>query len=264
MGSAAVQGHLWGRAAHDWAELQEPTAAPLWDAMLAAAAVGPGTHLLDAGCGAGGASVLAARRGALVNGLDAAEALLAIARSRLPEGDFRLGDVEDLPYADATFEAVIVADVLPYVTDPRAAVRELRRVCAPAGRVVVAVWGPPEECAQHAILSAIRDLLPAPFAADLFALSAPSVLDRLLEEAGLAALGGHTMRCRAVYGDREMAWTAVASSGMLQAALRLVGSPPLRAVVLRALEPYEGDNGSISLTQSYRYVAAQPAERRTS
>src|SRR5437764_5955317 len=81
MGSAAVQGQLWGRAAHDWAELQEPTALPLWAAMLDAAAVGPGVHVLDAGCGAGGASTLAAHRGAQVNGLDAAEALLAIARA---------------------------------------------------------------------------------------------------------------------------------------------------------------------------------------
>jgi hypothetical protein len=70
MGSAGVHGQLWGKAAHDWAELQEPTSAPLWEAMLDAAAVGPGTRVLDAGCGAGGASILAASRGARVNGLD--------------------------------------------------------------------------------------------------------------------------------------------------------------------------------------------------
>src|SRR5438093_11813299 len=98
MGSATVQGPLWGRAAHDWAELQEPTALPLWEAMLDAAAVGPGKRVLDAGCGAGGASMLAAGRGALVNGLDAAEALLAIARERVPDADFRVGDLDALPY----------------------------------------------------------------------------------------------------------------------------------------------------------------------
>src|SRR5438128_8161160 len=145
MGSATVQGQLWGRAAHAWAELQEPTALPLWEAMLDAATVGPDTRLLDAGCGAGGASVLAAGRGAQVNGLDAAEALLAIARARVPDGDFRLGDLEALPYADGTFDAILAADVLQYVADPVAALRELRRVCAPGGRVVPAIWGAPEE-----------------------------------------------------------------------------------------------------------------------
>src|SRR5205085_684328 len=117
MESAAVHGRLWSRAAHDWAELQEPTALPVWQAMLDAAAVGPGTRVLDAGCGAGGASVLAASRGAHVNGLDAAEALLAIARRRLPDGDFRTGDLEALPYPDGTFDAILVADVLPYLAD---------------------------------------------------------------------------------------------------------------------------------------------------
>jgi 2-polyprenyl-3-methyl-5-hydroxy-6-metoxy-1,4-benzoquinol methylase len=73
MGSALVQGQIWSRAALDWAELQKPLAMPLWGAMLDAAAVGEGMRLLDAGCGAGGASLLAARRGAQVNGLDAAE-----------------------------------------------------------------------------------------------------------------------------------------------------------------------------------------------
>src|ERR687884_1750078 len=156
MGSATVQGRLWGAAAQDWAELQEPTALPLWEAMLDAAAVGPGTRLLDAGCGAGGASVCAARRGAHVNGLDAAEALLAVARRRLPDGDFRVGDLEALPYPDGTFDAILLADVLPYEADPVAVLRELRRVCAWQGRVVVATWSRPEECDQWAIEAAVR------------------------------------------------------------------------------------------------------------
>jgi len=138
MGSAEEHGQLWGKAAQDWAELQEPMAAPLWEAMLDAGAVGPGIRVLDAGCGAGGASVLAASRGARVNGLDAAEALLAIARARVPDGDFRRGDLATLPYAAGVFDAVIAANVLPYVTDQRRVLAELRRVCASGGYVVVA------------------------------------------------------------------------------------------------------------------------------
>jgi 2-polyprenyl-3-methyl-5-hydroxy-6-metoxy-1,4-benzoquinol methylase len=121
-GSAIVQGQLWSCAAHDWVELQEPTALPLWEAILDAAAVRSGTHVLDAGCGAGGVSLLAVGRGAYVNGLDAGEALLTIARWRVPDGDFHLGDLEMLPYADGTFEAILVADVLPYVPNLRSSI----------------------------------------------------------------------------------------------------------------------------------------------
>ena len=82
MGSAEIQGDLWGKAARDWVELQEPKHEPLWDAMLEAGKVGRKSRVCDVGCGGGGASLLAAERGARVSGLDAAEALVGIARER--------------------------------------------------------------------------------------------------------------------------------------------------------------------------------------
>jgi SAM-dependent methyltransferase len=226
--------------------------------MLDAAGVGPGTRVLDAGCGAGGASVLAAGRGAHVNGLDAAEALLAIARARVPDADFRAGDLDALPYADGTFDAVIAADVLPYVADPLATLRELRRVCAPEGRIVLAIWGAPEECEQRAIVAAVREILPKPLDAELFALSVPGVLDALVAQAGLLVLGGGSVACPCAYPDRETAWQAQASAGPLQAALRVVGAAQLKAAVLRALAPYATSTDSVRLENHFRYVVATP------
>ncbi len=262
MGSAAVQGPLWNRAARDWAELQEPMAWPLWEVMLDAAAVGPGTRLLDAGCGAGGASRLAASRGAHVNGLDAAEALLAIARTQVPDGDFRLGDVDALPYADETFDAIIAADVLPYVADPLAALRELRRVCTLGGRVVLALWGRPEECAQQNIVAAVRALLPRPLDVEPWRLSTPAVLDALVAQAGLAVQGGGTVDCPAEYLDEEVFWQAQASAGPMQAALRLVRVEVLKATVLATVAPYRTSMGGIRLQHRFRYLTAVPATQR--
>lgn len=260
MGPAAVQGSLWGRAVYDWAELQEPTAQPLWEAMLDVAAVGPGTRLLDAGCGAGGASVLAAGRGAQVNGLDAADTLLAIARARVPDGDFRLGDLETLPYADGTFDAVIAADVLPYVADPLAALRELRRVCARQGCVVLALWGPPEACEQRAVIDAARALLPRPLDAEPFALSRPGVLDGLIARAGLAVRCSGLVACPAEYPDGELFWQAQASAGPLQAIMRVVGAPLLKAAVLRAAAPFQTASGGVRLQNHFRYVVTKPRD----
>ena len=62
--------------------------------------IGHGTELLDAGCGAGLAAQLAAERGAVVSGLDATSALLAIAAERVPNGEFAAGDLESLPYGE--------------------------------------------------------------------------------------------------------------------------------------------------------------------
>ena len=258
MKSATRQGRLWGAAAQDWAELQEPMALPLWEAMLDAAAVGPGTRLLDAGCGAGGASVRAARRGAHVNGLDTTEALLAIARRRLPDGDFRVGDLEALPYPSGTFDAILVADVLPYAADPVAVLRELRRVCAWQGRVVVATWGRPEECDQWAIETAVRAVVPVPPDVERFALSGPGALEGLLVQADLAVIGGGTVACLSEYPDGETLWRAQAAAGPVQAALRVVGAAPLKAAVLSAVAPYRTSTGSVRLQNHFRYVVATP------
>jgi len=258
MGAAMRQGRLCGAAAQDWAVLQDLMAPPLWEAMLDAAAVGPGTRVLDAGCGAGGASVRAARRGAHVNGLDAAEALLAIARQRLPDGDFRTGDLEALPYPDGTFDAILVADVLPYLADPVAVLCELRRVCDWQGRLVVATWGLPEECDQWAIEAAVRTVVPVPPDVERFALSGPGALEGLLVQAGLVVIGGGTVACLSEYPDGETLWQAQAAAGPLQAALRVVGVEPLKATMLRAVAPYQTSTGGVLLQNHFRYVVATP------
>jgi SAM-dependent methyltransferase len=258
MASAMRPGRLWGAAAQDWAERQERMALPLWEAMLDAAAVGPGTHVLDARCGAGGASVRAARRGAHVNGLDAAEALLAMARRRLPDGDFRAADLEALPYPSGTFDAILVADVLPYVADPVAVLRELRRVCDWQGRLVVATWGLPEECDQWALEAAVRMLVPVPPDVERFTLSGPGALEGPLAQAGLAVLGGATVACLSEYPDGETLWQAQAVAGPVEAALRVVEAEPLKAAVLRAVAPYQTSTGSVRLQNHFRYVVATP------
>ena len=87
--------------------------------------------------------MLAAGRGALVSGLDASEPLLEVARDRLPEGDFRMGDLEALPFADRSFGAVIAASSIQYAENRVTALRELARVAAPDGRVAVGLWSTP-------------------------------------------------------------------------------------------------------------------------
>ena len=255
-GSATLQGRLWGGAAHTWAELREPLAAPLWQAMLDAAGVSPGARLLDAGCGSGGASLLAAQRGALVNGLDASDALLAIARRRVPDGDFRVGDLEILPYADSTFDVVLAADVLPYTARPAVVLGELARVSRRGASVVVAIGVRPDPT-QQAIILALREVMAAGCAGpEPFALAEPGILEALVAGAGLRVLGTDEVRCPWEYADRETAWQAYASTGPLQAAMRLLGQAPVRAVVLRALVPHATAAGTVRLVSHFRYVVA--------
>ena len=144
-GSGTVQGKLWGVAARDWAEVQEQTALPLHSAALDAAWVARGTRLLDAGCGAGIAALLASLRGATVSAVDASEGLLDIVRGRLPGADVRQADLEALPYADAAFDAVIAINSVFYAANPAAALSRMSGVStSPAGRTIRA-WSDIEE-----------------------------------------------------------------------------------------------------------------------
>jgi SAM-dependent methyltransferase len=119
MGSAAIEGPLWGAQSRDWAEVQEQRMLALHGAALDAARVTRGTRLLDAGCGAGLVALLATLRGATVAALDASAALLAIARERLPGADVREGDLEALPFPDAAFDAVVAVNSVIYAADLR-------------------------------------------------------------------------------------------------------------------------------------------------
>src|SRR5690349_15705842 len=103
-GTAAAQGELWGVRARDWAEVQEGLARPLYEAVLRKTGIGTATRVLDVGCGSGLFCVVAAERGARVTGIDATAPFIAIARERVPDADFRVGEMEVLPYGDKTFD----------------------------------------------------------------------------------------------------------------------------------------------------------------
>ena len=97
-------GQGWGARSVEWAYLLEPYARPANELLLDRLKVGDGTRLLDIACGSGFAARLASGRGAIVAGLDAASPLVTIARARTPAGDFRVGDMFALPFADASFD----------------------------------------------------------------------------------------------------------------------------------------------------------------
>jgi cyclopropane fatty-acyl-phospholipid synthase-like methyltransferase len=92
--TGATQGDLWSEHVEAWADGMERFMEPTFAAGLDALGVTAGTRLLDVGCGAGLALSLAAGRGAEITGLDAAPAMVAYARRRLPGARIEQGDLE--------------------------------------------------------------------------------------------------------------------------------------------------------------------------
>jgi ubiquinone/menaquinone biosynthesis C-methylase UbiE len=97
-------GRGWGARATDWAYLWEPYALSANEVLFDRLGVAAGIRLLDIACGSGFAASVAARRGAVVSGIDASAQLATIAAARTPGGNFRVGDMFALPFQDASFD----------------------------------------------------------------------------------------------------------------------------------------------------------------
>ena len=208
MGNATIQGQLLRSACSGLGGLRGQVGLPLFGAALDAARVTSGTRLLDAGCGAGLLALLASLRGAQVTALDASPGLLAIARQRLPAADVREGDLEALPFADASFDAVTAVNSLFYADDMGAAMRELVRAVRPGGRVIVTAWGAPERCEfLTAVMPALGPLMPPPPPGapppHPGALSEPGALAAVLKGAGLRVVEEGEVACPFVFPEHR-------------------------------------------------------------
>jgi ubiquinone/menaquinone biosynthesis C-methylase UbiE len=122
--------------------------APLAHDLVEIAALRPGERVLDVACGTGVVARLAAQRvgtGGSVAGLDVNPGMLAVARSASPPGmsiEWHEGRAEAMPLPDAAFDVVLCQMGLQFVPDRPAALREMRRVLAPGGRLILTVPGP--------------------------------------------------------------------------------------------------------------------------
>ena len=106
-----------------------------WRRMTAEAVVRPGDAVLDPCCGTGDLAIAAARAGGRVTGLDFSEPMLERARRKAPEVEWIRGDLLELPFADASFDAATVGFGVRNVDDLQRALSELRRVLGPGGRL---------------------------------------------------------------------------------------------------------------------------------
>jgi SAM-dependent methyltransferase len=259
-GTSALNGRLWSARAQDWADIQEGQFRTAYGAVFDGCGLGRDTRYCDVGCGAGMAAMLASGRGAQVSGLDAAEGLLAIARGRTPAGDFRTGDLEELPFDDAQFDLVTGFNAFQFAANPTRALAEARRVTKPDGRVVVMTWGTPEGMQAAALVAALKPLLPPPppGAPGPFALSQPSALRALAESAGLRPLEVFDVACHWAYPDLATALRGLGSSGVAVRAAELSGAQAVDDAHAAALGPLRQADGSYRIGAAFRWLMAAP------
>jgi SAM-dependent methyltransferase len=257
-GSGERQGELWGRRPNDWGAIEEQQL-PLYEEGIRRAGVEAGNRVLDVGCGTGVFLRAVADLGARPHGLDAARALLRVARARVPTAELRVGDAERLPFDDDSFDVVTGFNSFFFADDMVAAVREAGRVARPGAPVLIQVWGRPERCDLTPMLQAASALRPPDPSASQPPppLWEPGVLEGIAVEAGLAAETAFDLRSAFEFPDSETLLCALLSPGPVGAAIRHVGEAAVAEAILTALAPKRRPDGGYRLENEWHYVLAR-------
>ncbi len=210
--------------------------------LVAFAKVREGEAVLDVGCGTGVVSVTAARQGGRAKGLDLTPVLLDRARENASiagvEIEFVEGDVESLPYPDASFDVVLSQFGHMFAPRPEVATAEMLRVLKPGGRIAFATW-PPEHF-MGKTFALIASYMPAPapggpVPAPPPLWGDPNVVRQRLGER-VSGLGfSRSWLTMPALSARHVAIGAEATFGPLKALLARLGTnQPERAASLRA------------------------------
>jgi ubiquinone/menaquinone biosynthesis C-methylase UbiE len=112
-------------------------------AMVDELALPPQSRALDAGCGAGYATIALARRGLAVDALDPVEAMVRTTRRRAIDAGAQvavgIGDIHALPFRDDSFALLVALGVLPWLPALDKPLNEMARVLRPGGHLIVTV-----------------------------------------------------------------------------------------------------------------------------
>ena len=213
---------------------------------LAYAAPCVGERVLDVACGTG---IVARSIAPLVGpsgqvtGVDFNPAMLAVARAKQAEGipaiTWQEGNAQALPFTDASFDLLVCQHGLPFVPDQARAVREMRRVLAPSGRVAVMVLQPLERHPVFAALGAsvARQLhLPVEAVMTPFCLSDANQLQALFMAAGFQEITLHDVSITAEFPEPERftPLTVISSAAAVPAFAQLAA--PERRSLLATVE----------------------------
>ena len=214
------------------------------DPLLDAVHLHPGTRLLDVASGPGALAAEAANRGARPVGVDLSPQMIELARQLYPAIEFREADVEHLPFADETFDAVVCAFGLGHFPRPEVAVAESVRTLLPGGSIALSWWDRP---ARQRIQGIFRDAIAevgvsmspdVPQGHNVYRFSDTGEFHRLLEGAGLTELTVTEHTTTYLVPDTETLWRGGLGSLVLTGASIRQQDKGIQDLIRTAFERY--------------------------
>jgi ubiquinone/menaquinone biosynthesis C-methylase UbiE len=216
-----VQRYGWDKAAAYYERYWQRQLAPAQDRLIELAALEPGMRVLDVACGTGLVTFRAAELvgpSGTVLATDISDEMVKSAaseatRRRHSNVDARRMDAEALDAPDGSFDVVLCALGLMYVPEPVTALREMRRVLAPGGRAVAAVWGARDRCGWAEIFPIVESRVQSDVCPMFFRLGTGEELRRAFDAAGFADVRADRLSSVLRYESDEEACGAAFAGG---------------------------------------------------
>ena len=255
--SAERWGPRWGSRPADWAATEEQQL-PTYEEAIRRVGLGAGDRVLELGCGTGVFLRTVVDLGAEATGLDASTALIELARARVPQADLRVGDLQELPFPDKSFDVVAGFNAFFFADDMVAALREAGRVAKPGSPVVIQVWGRHQRSDLDAIKPLVRPFFPgydpdAPPPPDLFV---AGVLEGIATAAGLRPKEAYDVSWAYVYDDDDALLRGMLAAGGVGDAAGPEREAELRAGLLEVLAPFRDATGGYRLENEWHTLIA--------
>jgi len=223
--------------------------------LVDACAIPQGQRVLDVACGTGIVARVASERlggAGEVTGLDLNPSMIKVARRLRPDLDWREGDATEMPFPDASFDAVLCQAGLMFFPDPVATLREMRRVLSRGGRLAIQVWGASEGYELTAQLleetsgKEIADIFRAPFS-----MAQPGLLPELLAKAGFDSMRSRTYEEPARFPSIEAFLRTEIDGWVLKGR---VDVDALMPGAQERLKPYVGADGTVAIPMAGHVV----------
>lgn len=216
-----VQRYGWDKAAAHYDRFWQKQLEPARARLLERAALRPGERVLDLACGTGVVTFAAANAvlpGGEVVGTDISDEMVAACRRSAAErgiahARFERMEAEKVGFPDASFDVVLCALGLMYVTDFEGTVREMHRVLRPGGRAVAAVWGRRDLCGWSEIFSIVDARVSSEVCPLFFQLGTGELLAGLFRSAGFVDAASDRLSTTLDYASEEDACGAAFAGG---------------------------------------------------
>lgn len=251
-----------------FAPITANAAAPLLDA----AQVSVDYRVLDIATGPGVVATHATSRGARVTGIDISPQMVALAAQLDPRCTFIEADVASLPFADASFDAVVCAFGIGHFPSAEAAMSECVRVLSPGARLAIAWWDLPiRSRLQGVMLEAIHDVgvqapPSLPVGPPMFQYSEDTALRKLLNASGLIDAVVTTHSFVHQIANTQTFWDGALGSLARTSAVIHSQPPDVIQRVREAFEhrasPYIGDHG-VTLPMSFKIAVGRRPSGQT-